>query len=130
MSNLDQSAEVEQLVDRRIDTRRAMDYVQANQHVTPQGITLTLTDLFKILALIGALVTSWLTLNKQISDISVKQSVAEIQYSELKQTVAKLESKIDVDIANTEKQKAQLEGQLRDLDNSLTQIYQKITTKK
>jgi hypothetical protein len=128
MSSLDQQSDLDQLVDRRIDVRRSIDYSHNDRE--RNGITLTASDIVKVVSVLLALGGAWMTLNKQITDISIKQSIAEMQYTEIKQSLTRLDAKLAANETDSMKDKVQLQNQVRDLENSMTQIYQKVTSRK
>ena len=96
----------------------------------PGVISIAITDLVKIVGFIMTVIGVVITVNNQITTLEIKQKQLEEQYQEVKKLTTAISVEITEQKDNERKDRERLRGQLQDLENSISQIYQRVTATK
>lgn len=103
-----------------------------NQNISVQSgfITISMADLLKIIGFVVGIGGVIITINKQITTLEIKQELLESQYQEVKKMTQVINAEMSVQKEVDRKDRERLQQQLHDLENTLSQIYQKVMTGK
>jgi hypothetical protein len=91
-------------------------------------LSLELKDIFTILLVLGGLVGTWVTLNNDLTTEKLKVQQVEKEIAEVKQDYTSVEKLLQDQDKRNQESIQDLKNQIRDLEVSVNNVYQKVSS--